>query len=199
MIWTLNHACGRWLRAFFLTPVWTRVRDIQQRHSLKLAPNQHSENKSKESFYRAYYTRRLGRPLPRTIEEQATDWAQLLRSFRKYAGKNADEECVEKRYKTLEKRGGLLSPLEKWITSILEKKFLIYLGRLCLRSLFHKVNKGLYSRWRSGATLDKGNSRGFKEHPPYPSPRKLEHLGIEIRHSHTPSYRTRKLVFAPAC
>jgi hypothetical protein len=38
-------------------------------------------------------------------------------------------------------------PLEKWITLILEKKFFIYLGRLCLRSLFHKVKKkGLSSR-----------------------------------------------------
>lgn len=30
-------------------------------------------------------------------------------------------------------------------------------------------------------------TRGLKEHPPYPSPRKLEHLGIEIQDSHTPT------------
>ena len=37
-------------------------------------------------------------------------FAQLLRYVLKYAGNNSDEECVEKRHKTLERRGGVLSP-----------------------------------------------------------------------------------------
>lgn len=73
-------------------------------------------------------------------------FAQLFCYVLKYAGNNADEECVEKRHKTLERRGGVLSPPGEVDHFDLGKKGFIYSGRLCLRSLFHKVNKGLSSR-----------------------------------------------------
>ncbi|KAK4412221.1 hypothetical protein Salat_2963800 [Sesamum alatum] len=82
--------------------------------------------------------------------------------------------------------------------TILSRVSSLFRFRVAL-SLWPTLRKKQVDEGQAPPFDNKENSRGLKEHPPYPSPRKLEHLGIEIQDSHTPSYRTRKLVFAPAC